>query len=411
MMRIKPFLLFAILALLATACLSALPAESHAEPNNPKQLYLLQDTKIYASRNMKAKPTGALKAHQFVNVIQTYAKSQGPEPVEWFQVKTTFQGKRWIKADGYRQVDAHTVVRDFTLLPGTYTKEKRTVTSVEEVALYDALNGNSTGKRMPAQKLQVLASFEQDPVNWDDVMGFFSSQTHWYQIETPDGPGWIRNPRLLEDVIPTKVSYRMLLTGTETAYPNAVPSEDADAETLDPQAVQVLGEWTYGYMSWGEYWYEIQLPQGIRWISPRNPVIKNFQELKKTITLQTETRYFEVPSAPGIYEYSSNWLKPGDYEAFGATGDYIGIHTEQGDVWVNLKRALIERPLGIVAINEQIQLTKQSRYFRFPNTPDVSLPKGFYAPQAVQAYEKYTDAQGNVFYHFGTKSNNNWVLL
>jgi hypothetical protein len=50
-----------------------------------------------------------------------------------------------------------------------------------------------------------------------------------------------------------------------------------------------------------------------------------------------------------------------------ASGDWVNIRTDHGGCWVNPKRGLLERPVGIVQRDEKIELTKDSRYYRYPH--------------------------------------------
>ena len=74
------------------------------------------------------------------------------------------------------------------------------------------------------------------------------------------------------------------------------------------------------------------------------------------------------------------------------------------------KRALQERPVGIVPTNEHIKLTKDSRYYLFPLTGEETHPKGYYKPQTVQAFEKWRAEDGWVFYRIHGNGVDEWVV-
>ncbi|UJF36064.1 hypothetical protein [Paenibacillus hexagrammi] len=145
---------------------------------------------------------------------------------------------------------------------------------------------------------------------------------------------------------------------------------------------------------------------GERWIQPASPILTDYREVKEPVQLQTETRYFQVPQ---LSFDENNWLKPGSYDAFEASGDWVHINTEHGQVWVNAARALLERPLGIVAVDETITLTEDTETFRYPLTGELSHIKGFYSPQSVQAYEKWISDTGDIWYHFHGFGGDEWM--
>lgn len=384
-------------AIVGLVCIGASMGRVSAEmPPFFQHIYLQQEAKLYNGPDERQPSVGALTPGQVVTVVDADATySFGDDNPQWYQIET-WLGRKWIKAEG-------------AAFTGTYRKEERKATSVSEAALYDRPGSAPTAYRIAPQQLRITASFTYNTPSPVNATALLSSYQTWYEIETWMGRKWLREPSLLEDAVPEAVSYSMLLTGTETAYPSpfVVPSA---AETLESQVVQVTGVWTDGYGPWQIEWLRLQLPQGERWIVPVHPVLKDYRAMNETLTLLTETRYFTQPG-PSFAD-ASDWLPPGDYEAFEASGDYVHIRTAaQGDVWVNPSRALLERPLGIVAVDETIQLTKESQYYRFPAAGEISHPQSFYAPQFVQAFERWENEEGQRFYHFRSFAGDEWVLM
>jgi hypothetical protein len=154
-------------------------------------------------------------------------------------------------------------------------------------------------------------------------------------------------------------------------------------------------------------WLKVQTTQGERWVVPHNPTLRDYRELQDTsVQLQSTTRYFDQPN---MNMDSKNWLDPGIYEAFEVAGDWMHINTVHGKVWVNPKRALLERPIGIIQTDEKIALTSDTITFRYPLTGELAHLQGYYAPQTVQAYEKWTSETGEVWYHFHGFGVDEWV--
>lgn len=387
---------FSFIAAALIAGIIASPNQALAEkPPFFDHLYLMKEAQLYNSPEAGQKPIAALSAGQVVTVVdsdvQENSRDQSPK---WYLVKTWI-GDKWVKAD-YNAIYS-----------GRYDKADRVATLAMETPLYDYPGTQATALRIAPQKVRITAYFDYVPASFSSATSFLMSSERWYQIDTWIGKKWIREPSLLEDIKPEPVDYQIKLLEAEKIY--LMPFYDeGKSETFDPQVIQVTGTWTTGWGPGETTWLRIELPQGERWVVLTHPALTDYRTMNETITLLTETRYFD--KNPWAYP-SEGWLAPGEYEAFEASGDYIHIRTDQGDVWVNLSRALLERPLGIEQVDMDIQLTEDSEYFRFPAAGEISHAKGFYAPQTVRAYERWVNEDGQVFYHFRSFSGDEWVLV
>jgi hypothetical protein len=360
-------------------------------------IYLLKDAKMYNSRSTAKKSVATLAAGQALTIVDADQTDFWDRAANWYLVKT-WLGNKWIKAG------------EDNIFTGTYTKLNQTITTVFDVEVYDQPGTTATSRSLKPQKLHAVAYIDYFPPSASSAVDLIMSDEDWYQIVTPEGKKWLKNPAFLENVRETPVSSTVKLTGTETAYPTPF-AVDSEAESIEPQVVHIVGEWNVGAGPSAYVWLKVRLPQGDRWFVPKHRMIADYLELKESVTLQTETRYFEQPLADSIWNGKVNWLKPGTYEAFEASSDYVHIKSELGDVWVNPNRSLLERPLGIVPTKEQIKLTKNSIYFSFPAAGETSHNRGFYKPQTVEAFEKWTSGQGNVFYHFHGFGGDEWVMV
>lgn len=398
------FLTFISLIIVILAGLLFMPKPAGAISILPAQLYLLKDTPIYNNPWKSAKPAGVLTASQIVTVVSSnlipFEERAMEEDISWFKIKT-WLGDKWVEAD------------IAGLLGGSLDKKVKTLTTVFSVPLYDRPDTRyPTNKSVAPQKLQVTKAFHYTNWSFTNASSFIMGGTgSWYQIDTWLGKKWIKDPDALENVIPTPVSYTIKLTGQETSYPNPFVIE-ASGEEVEPQAVQVSAEWIAGSGPNEVFWIRVTLPEGERWLSPKNPIIKDYRELDEVISLPTKTRYYSasIIEVENVYTYngSTAWMEPGKYEAFEASGDWKHIRTkEHGEVWVNPKRALLEQPEGIISIDEKLSLTKSDTYYYFPLTGEQSHAKGFYSPQTVKVYERWISPDGSVWYHFGS-GNGEW---
>lgn len=389
--RKQRFSIAAAAAIVGFAGLQAFPLSADAINAQPPKLYIAQDAPLY-NQPGQGETVGMVSAGQNVTVLGMDKETGDWEASGWYQIDT-WLGPKWVPAD--------------RLINGVLKTEDQIITSVTETALYDRPNRQAaTGLRLSAQELKATGILPYGPLSFSNATSYNLSSGIWYRVETWLGEKWILNPPLLQNVKETPASYSMKLTAAETAYPDPFFVQEK-GEALNPQVVQVIGEWDHRTgPGMGQIWYKIRLSQGERWIAPRNPVLKEYREVKETLALPTDTRYFSTPQL--TYD-GKDWLPAGTYEAFEASGDWVHIRTSQEQVWVNPKQAILERPLGIVPTTESVQLTKESATVRFP-LGDPAHSKGYFAPQTVQAFEKWTDpASGEVWYHFHGTGGGEWV--
>lgn len=373
------------------ACWSTFPGSAKAHHASwVNNLFLMEDVSIYNDHVNPGKPVGTLSAYQSVKVVTT---ANGNDDPQWYLVET-WLGSKWIKADN-------------RMVSGYLQEADQEITTIFVAPLYDHPDPKSlTNLSVSPQKLIATASLPYSPLEFSDVSSFEGGSGGWYRIDTWLGEKWILKPALLEDIKEKPVSYNLKLTGQEHvySYPFAVKRSE---ETINPQVVQVIAEWDNRTgPTQGDVWLKIELPQGKRWVVPQNPTLRDYLEVKESITLQTNSRYFDQPN---LYMDEKGSLEPGTYDAFEVSGDWVHIHTAQGKVWVNPKRALLERPVCIVKTDEKIALTKDTKTFKYPLTSEPAHLSGYYAPQTVQAFEKWTSETGDVWYHFHGTGLDEWV--
>lgn len=282
-------------------------------------LYLWKEVRLYNSPKTDQKPIAALSAGQVVTVVDSDVQISWGNSPAWYKVKT-WLGDKWLKAE------------EGAYYTGTIVKEERSVTILTRSELHDYPGMPPNSYAISPQQVKSTATFHYGPVAPTNATSLLMSQEKWIQIDTWIGKKWIREPALLEDVSAESTAYKAKLLEPVTIYP--VPYMDASgAETLQPQVVEVTGEWVAGFGPSETTWLRIELPQGERWMTLARHVLTNYRTMDETIKLQTETRYFDIH--PGsTMRAESGWLAPGEYEAFEASGDYTHIHTDEGDVWV-----------------------------------------------------------------------------
>ncbi|WP_163857299.1 hypothetical protein [Paenibacillus elgii] len=370
------------------------PVAAYAEEPQ-RSFVIIGETDLYAREGGGGRSLGSISPYQNVLLAPgaPFNLFDERKPEEWLKVRT-WLGDRWIRDDE-------------RVLYGTYEERKKTHTLIGTTRLFDRPDVETdTGQSLAPQEIVTIAELRYGPKYVIKSPRAHVQSGIWYQVETTwMGPKWIHSPALMENVYAKSVDYDLKLTGAETAY--EVPYEEGKGETLEPGVVHALAKWQYSpYAFTVITWYKVQLPQGERWIKPKNEVLEDYKALNETVKLTTKTRYFEerMPS------YDRNvWLEPGAYKAVQNVGEWTQLETPAGLKWVNLKRALLERPEGIVPIEEAVKLTAETQTYRFPATGEMAHLKGFFSPQEVQAFEKWTSPEGAVWYHIKTFSGTEWV--
>jgi hypothetical protein len=102
-------------------------------------------------------------------------------------------------------------------------------------------------------------------------------------------------------------------------------------------------------------------------------------------------------------------LEPGTYAAFEQWQDWYHVKTVRGELWICPKQALVKRPVGIVSTEEEIELTKDTSTFDYPDRHYPAHLKEFYSPQKVKAFEKWTSREGDVWYRIHGFGLDEWV--
>jgi hypothetical protein len=385
----------ALVVLLISAAGLVFPGSTQAEPPT-MSFVIIDEIHLYQKEGSTERSSVTLSPYQNVLLAPDAPFSFYDErkPEEWLKIQT-WLGEKWIRDDE-------------KVLYGSYQEQQTKLTLLAAGQLFDQPDRKTdTGQSLAPQEVQATAVIRYGPKYVVNAMSAAGQSGTWYRIQTSwMGEKWIQKPVIMEDVHPVTVQYDLKLTGAETAF--LVPySEEGKGEPIEPGIVHVTAKWEDRSIPFNAHiWYKVKLPQGERWISPKQEVLEDYHELNGTVTLPTRARYFD--SRIDSYD-STQWLEPGTYPTIQAVNDWTQLQTPYGLKWVNLKRALLERPEGIVPTDEIVKLTAETQTYYYPLTGQVMHIQGFFAPQEVPAFEKWTSPEGAVWYHIGTFSGSEWV--
>lgn len=252
------------IGLVITSFLSTLSSTFpiHAEPP-PINFVIIQETKLYAKDDQSSRPLGAIAPYQNVQLAPdapfSFYDKRSPE--EWLKVQT-WLGDRWIQDDD-------------RVLYGKYEERKNTLTLLNTAILFNDPSINAkTDQMLAPQEILSTATIQYGPKYVINAMSATGQAGTWYQVNTWLGPKWIIKPALMEDVHAKPIDYQLKLTGVETAY--LVPYEqEGSGEKLEAGTVHAIAKWQYAPLPANVItWYKISLPQGERWVNPKNEVIE-----------------------------------------------------------------------------------------------------------------------------------------
>lgn len=239
----------------------------------------------------------------------------------------------------------------------------------------------------------------------------------WYRITTKEGPKWIVDPFILEDMQKyEKPSDRIIkLTGDELLYD--YPRKGAEGMKAVPGVLQVEAISGYRIKSEGYLWFKLRQADGaFKWVHKDDPLsesesqsgpLTQFSLPHEKITLRTATRYFDTDGDSSLS--LQNWLQPGSYIADQINNGWARIQTPSGWKMVNLDRAPLERPQGITITQEVVKLTPETKSYYFPLTGEVCHGAGSFSNQDALSFEKWTSPVGVNWYHISTYSGIVWV--
>ncbi|MDF2660185.1 MAG: hypothetical protein K0Q94_2976 [Paenibacillus sp.] len=382
------------LAILVSAAILLAPAwaseKAEAGSTLSTSVTISEQTELFDRPEEGGTPVGALAAFQSLEVDWT-GREDPAQLGNWIRVKT-WLGAKWIRDDA-------------SVLYGGYAEERKEVTLLNTVALYDGPDpARETGASIGPQQLHVTGTVAYSPKYADTARQFSAGSGMWYRVKTWLGDKWIKDPAILEHVPVWKKSYAMKLTGDETAYP--VPYEtEGKGEKVAAGVVQVVAFGWEGKGPWSPYWYQIEWKGGTRWITPKHEALKYYRTMDKALEIGTEVYYSDKP-----YSYATGedrLLAPGTYQAVEATGEWVRLQSDDGPKWISL-RVLLDDPQQIVPTEEEVEVDADTESYYFPIGGERLHAKGHYSGQKVRAYETWTAADGTVWYNLAS-GETEWV--
>ncbi|WP_144029022.1 WG repeat-containing protein [Paenibacillus rigui] len=385
----------------ALGCLAVLPAPvytaeaalSAATKNPTFQVTVLEPTELFEDYRHPDASVGTVSALQTLTVKGTDSGSAEQKP-SWYLVET-WLGDRWIHSDD-------------RVVKGAYERKEQTITTMTELPFYSSLNSPPEGL-IAKQQVKSTAHIQYCGVSRAATDDPAQCSSDLYLIETWAGPKWLVNPPIVEKIPEEAYSAEFTIL-EQLPYFDKPASADYNLPfTLDyvqPSKVQVTARKVLGEH---RIWYKIHLPQGDKWIIPMGRTLDNVKQIQQTIELMTEAGLCDNPNMECFF--SNEKVPAGSYPAVAQWNDWYYIQTDdRGMKWVNPAESLREKPLGTEPTSEKVQLLSTTTTYRTPDTAGIAGHlAGFFAPQYVDAFERWTSSSGELWYRVHTSETQEWV--
>lgn len=147
---------------------------------------------------------------------------------------------------------------------------------------------------------------------------------------------------------------------------------------------------------------------GDMWVVSQPQMLLDMEIVNQEMDLPTETLYMEN------YDTSNRLQRPSEVKmippqkVFALEKTQTGVYhvrSQDGNTfWIQPEFA---EPVGAGAINERLTLSKDVRLYLFPTMPFPTF--GVLSAQTVDAFERWTDPQGERWYHIHTWAGDMWV--
>gem|GEM_PF-1931062 len=379
--------------LIPAASMYASQPAAAAEAGKSRHITVLEPVPLYDDYTRPGTSVGAVGALQTLTVKEVVNSNTGARSAAWYLVGT-WLGDKWLRGDE-------------RVVWGTYEPQEQKLTTRSELPLYGQWNGPAEGS-ISMQQVRSIGHLHYCSMSGSLLEPPPECGNDAYLVETWAGPKWLMNPPLVEDLPEEAYTAEFTILEQVPFFDQPASADFNLPFTLDyvqPSKVQVTAR---KVLNENVIWYKIRLPEGDKWILPMGRTLDNVQPVSATIQLPTGARLCENPNLECFFSNES--AGPGAYEAAEQWNDWYLIRTDRGMKWVNPPEALRERPLGIQPANEQVQLLATTTTYRTPDTKGVAGHlAGFFAPQYVDAFEKWTSPSGEQWYRVHTSETQEWV--
>lgn len=147
---------------------------------------------------------------------------------------------------------------------------------------------------------------------------------------------------------------------------------------------------------------------GEMWLAANPNMLINMELVNQDMDLPTETLYMEA------YDTAHRLQRPSDAKMIPPQRVFAMEKTEDGVYHVRSRDGSVfwihpdyAQPAGGEKVKESIEVKESTGLYLFPTAP--SLRFGMISPQTVNAFEKWTDGEGKLWYHIRTWTGDMWI--
>ncbi|NEN86633.1 hypothetical protein [Paenibacillus elgii] len=382
-----------------------------AEPSAMPYITLLDDFKLYASNKTKPDEVlGSISAYQSVKLAPIdsdrllYITNMDKVPVE------TWLGKAWInlKEGAYKY--------------GQLQKQEQTLTLLDpQTPLYDS-RMKITGNSLSPQQVQAVASIDAcDPYTP------CRTSAKWHLIRTSWlGEQWILSEHYAEyyEGVGQPVDGMIPIARESEVYSLPFEKPLADEPKLPPQVLKPVGKYTrQARMVPPIVWYQIETPNGLRWIRCSDDYglgIEGLEQVDWKLDIPVPFHYFKTPAIYSTYTEKIGAEQPAQtVQVIGKIGNWYFTVSEGVGKWINPSMEIASRltgdfeqdtKLGVQLSSERLELTGTSIGFDIPYVENQPAEKWLtFTPQTVTASRVWKSPNGESWYYIHTWQGAKWV--
>lgn len=376
-----------------------------ADPSDMPYITLLDEFTLYASSDIESSGTiGAIEAFRSVKLA--------PMEMDRLMYIPSMDKVKVVTDAGEAWIDLNKGAYKY----GQLERREQKITLLEpETALYDSASPyRMSDFALSPQQVQAIASIDV----CDPYTACFGKDK-WYLIRTTFlGDKWIRPYHYAEKYVGEPVEGMIPISREMEVYKLPFEKPETGEPKLKPQIVKPVAKYTHLVrMVPPIIWYQIETPQGLRWIKQDSIYglgVEGVEQVDRSLDIPVPFHYYDSLYGPPSGEQQAQTV-----HAIGKKDDWYFVLTEGSGKWVNPAKAMASRmtgefendaKLGVKLSDARLELSESSIANSTPYL-DFSHMEGTltFTPQTITASRVWKSPNGETWYYIHTWQGAIWV--
>jgi len=376
-----------------------------ADPSDMPYITLLDKFTLYASSDTESgESIGAIEAFRSVKLA--------PIEMDRLMYIPSMDKVKVVADAGEAWIDLNKGAYKY----GQLERQEQTLTLLEpETTLYDSASPyRMSDYALSPQQVQAIASIDA----CDPYTACFGKDK-WYLIRTTFlGDKWIRPYHYAEKYVGEPVEGMIPISREMEVYKLPFEKPETSEPKLKPQIVKPVAKYTHLVrMVPPVIWYQIQTPQGLRWIKQDSIYglgVEGVEQVDRSLDIPVPFHYYD-----SLYGAPSGEQQAQTVHAIGKKDDWYFVLTEGSGKWVSPAKAIASRmtgefendaKLGVKLSDARLELSETSianskPYLNFSHMEDTLT----FTPQTVTASRVWESPNGESWYYIHTWQGAMWV--